>query len=182
MTYLKDLGDPTKMVNLLTDHTQFTQAYVKTAVEEQHKLYDYYNCSMDRSACYALLDSLDKMFKKYIKDCLPNNFCFQSCHQGPASDSLKHFKTMEHELENNRPQQYPGQDIANMSLDMTYHCQALTTAGIWNHQLCLSILSAFLLADGDQLYCHSLITMKATLEDELKKVRFIEHAAGMTQL
>ena len=28
-TYLKDLGDPAKMVNLLMDHTQFTQAYVK---------------------------------------------------------------------------------------------------------------------------------------------------------
>ena len=40
--YLKDLGDPTKMVNLLMDHTQFTQAYVKTAIEEQHKVYDSY--------------------------------------------------------------------------------------------------------------------------------------------
>ena len=43
-TYLKDLGDPNKMVNLLMDHTQFTQAHIKTAVEEQHKLYDSYNC------------------------------------------------------------------------------------------------------------------------------------------
>ena len=34
ITYLKDLGDSTKMVNLLMDHTQFTQAYVKTPVEE----------------------------------------------------------------------------------------------------------------------------------------------------
>ena len=61
-------------------------------------------------------------------------------------------------------------------------CQALTTAGIWHHQLCLSILSAFLLADGDEMYHHSLITMKATLEDKLKKVRFMEHAAGTTHL
>ena len=29
----------------------------------------------------------------------------------------------------------------------------------------MSILSAFLLTNGDEMYCHSLITMKATLED-----------------
>ena len=40
ITYLKDPGDPIKMVNLLTDHTQFTQAYFKTAVKDQCKLYD----------------------------------------------------------------------------------------------------------------------------------------------
>ena len=69
-----------------------------------------------------------------------------------------------------------------MSMDVTYHCQALTTADICDHQLCLSILLAFLLAGGDVLYCHSLITMKVTLEDKLKKVRFMEHATGMTHL
>ena len=69
-----------------------------------------------------------------------------------------------------------------MMLDVTYNCQALTTAGIWDHQLCSSILLGFLLNDCDELYCHSLITMKVTLEDKLKKVRFIEHAAGMTHL
>ena len=50
------------------------------------------------------------------------------------------------------------------------------------YQLCSSILSGFLLANGDELYCHSLITMKVTLEDELKEVRFMEHAAQMTHL
>ena len=72
------------------------------------------------------------------------------------SDSLKHFKTMKCELENIKPQQHPGQNIADMSLDMTYHCQALTTAGVWDHQLCSSILSAFLLTNGNELYCDSL--------------------------
>ena len=75
ITYLKDLGDPTKMVNLLMDHTQFTQAYIKTAIEEQCKLYDSYNHSNDCSACYSLLDTFDISFKQYIKDHLPNDFC-----------------------------------------------------------------------------------------------------------
>ena len=80
---------------------------------------------------------------------------------------------MKCELENIKPQQYPRQNITDMSLHVTYHCQALTTAGIWDHQLCSSILSAFLLADGDEMYHHSLITMKAT---------FMEYAAGTNHL
>ena len=40
ITYLKDPGDLTKMVNLLMDHTEFTRAYIKTAIKEQCKLYD----------------------------------------------------------------------------------------------------------------------------------------------
>ena len=43
--YLKDPGDPTRMVKILMDHTQLTQAYVKTAVEEQCKLYNSYDHS-----------------------------------------------------------------------------------------------------------------------------------------
>ena len=43
IAYLKVLGAPTKMVNFLMDHTQFTQAYIKTAMEEQSKLYNSYD-------------------------------------------------------------------------------------------------------------------------------------------
>ena len=42
---------------------------------------------------------------------------------------------MKCELENLKPQQYPGQHITDMSLDVTDHCQALTTAGICNRLL-----------------------------------------------
>ena len=58
------------------DHTWFTQAYIKTAIEEHHKLYDSYDCLNDHGTCYTLLDSLDGTFKMYIEACLPNDFCF----------------------------------------------------------------------------------------------------------
>ena len=147
ITYLKDPGDPTKMVNLLMDTTQFTQAYIKTAIKEQHKCYDSYG--NDHSACYTLLNSLDETFKKYVEDCLSPDFCllivWMQVINALQSDSHEHFKTMKCELENIKPQQYLGQNIADMLLDITYHCQALTTAGVWDRQLCWSILSAFLL-------------------------------------
>ena len=154
ITHLKDLGDPTKMVNLLTDHTQLTQANVKTAIEEQNKLYNSYDHSNDCSACHVLLDRLDISFKQDIENCLPNDFCllivWMQVIKALQSDSLECFKAMKCEFESIKPQQYPGQNIADMSLDMTYHCQALTTAGVWNHQLCSSIPSTFLLADGNE--------------------------------
>ena len=87
---------------------------------------------------------------------------------------------MKCELENIKPQQYPRQKSTDMSVDVTYHCQALTTSGIWDHQLCLSILSTFLHTNSNEMYCHSLITMKTTLRDELKKVKSMEHAGGTT--
>ena len=43
ITSLKGPGHPNKMVNLLMDHNWFTQAYVKTAIEEQHKHYNSYS-------------------------------------------------------------------------------------------------------------------------------------------
>ena len=76
ITYLKDLGDHMKMVNLLTDHTQFTEAYIKTAIKEQHKLYNSYDCLNNCGACYTILDSLHAAFKMYIKAHLSDNFCF----------------------------------------------------------------------------------------------------------
>ena len=74
ITYLKDPGDPTKMVNLFTDHTQFIQANVKTDIKEQHKLYNSYDHSINHSPCYTLLDSVDISFNQNIKDHLPDDF------------------------------------------------------------------------------------------------------------
>ena len=168
------------------DHTQFTQAYVKTAIKEQSKLYVSYDCSNNYSACYTLLDSLDPSFKQYIKDYLPDNVCllivWMQVIKALHTNSLKCFKTMKCKLEKIKPQQFPGQNVADMSLDMTYHCQALTTAGICNHQLCLTILYTFLLTNCNELYCHSLINMKVILEDKLRMVRFMEPTAGITHL
>ena len=106
--YLKDLGDPTNMVNLLTDHTWFTQAYVKTAIKEQCKLDDSYNPLNNHSACYTLLDSLDvPLDKQYVKDYLPNDFClpivWMQVIKALQSDSLEHFKRMKCKLENIKP-------------------------------------------------------------------------------
>ena len=64
--YLKDSQDSSKMVNLLIDHIRITEAYVKTAIEEQHKLCDSYNHLNNHGTCYTLLDSLDAKFKMYV--------------------------------------------------------------------------------------------------------------------
>ena len=75
------------------------------------------------SACYALLNILDSSFKQYIKDQLPNGFCLKiiwmEVIKALQSDSLKHIKAMKCELEKIKLQQYPGQNVTDMSLDMT---------------------------------------------------------------
>ena len=131
--YLQDLADATKMVNLLTDHICFTQAYIKTAAEEQHKHCDSY----DHSECFivpamACLTALTHHSRGTLRLMSPMTFACP-LHGCKSSKLCKvtclNFKTMKCELENLKLQQYQGQNIADMSLDVTYHCQALTTAG-----------------------------------------------------
>ena len=55
ITGLKDLEDPTKMVNLLTDHTCFTQAYVKTAIKAQYQPYNPWMIIVPAMSCLTAL-------------------------------------------------------------------------------------------------------------------------------
>ena len=76
----------------------------------------------DHSACYTLLDSLDVSFKRYVKDCLSDDFFYpivwMQVIKALQSDSLKHSKTMKCELENLNLQQYTGQNVTDMLLDV----------------------------------------------------------------
>ena len=55
VTCLRDLEHPTKMVNLLTDHTCFTQAYVKTAIKAQYQLYNSWMIIVPVMPCLTAL-------------------------------------------------------------------------------------------------------------------------------
>ena len=86
ITYLKDPGDPTKMVNLLMDHIWFTQAYIKTAVKEQHKLYDPYDHSRMIIApvtpCWTTLMYPSRSMSRIWS--LMTSASLDAGHQGPA--------------------------------------------------------------------------------------------------
>ena len=60
-----------------------------------------------------------------------------------------------------------------MAIPRTKHHQYVTGCdlllSIWDHELCSSILSTFLHANSNEMYCCSLINMKASLENKCSK-------------
>ena len=52
--YLPDSASPIVMVNIVTDHTQFTKEHAHTAATEQSGHYDPYDKSNDWAACLFL--------------------------------------------------------------------------------------------------------------------------------
>ena len=72
ITYLPDPADNDQMVNVMTDHTRFTQAYVRSAAPIQYAKYDAYDRSNDRAVRLMFVDSLNETLKREIQDCIQN--------------------------------------------------------------------------------------------------------------
>ena len=92
--YLKNPRDPAKLVNLLMDHTQFTQAYIKTAIKEHHKLYDSYDWLRNHGACYVLWTALTQPSRctsrlVSLMTLFPTHL--DAVHQGPAKQLTQTF-------------------------------------------------------------------------------------------
>ena len=76
ITYLPDPADNDQMVNVITDHTQFTQAYIWSAAPIQYAKYDAYDQSNDQAARLMFVDSLNETLKGEIQDHIPDEPSF----------------------------------------------------------------------------------------------------------
>ena len=89
------------------------------------------------------------------------------------SDSMERFKDMEKEVRNLQPQQFSGQNIAEMCLSIVKRCKGLTAAGVYDHQLNSKIIQNLLLADGNDEYKFALLQQQEKLNEALQVVRFM---------
>ena len=185
ITYLQDPGDDTSMVCILTHHTRFTVDAAKTLGPKQAASYDQYDKSNDRAARLALLDSLDAPLRQELEERMPDEPLFpilwMMLIQIIQSDSMGKFARLEAELKTLTPQQFSGQNIAEMALAITTRASALHTAGLFNHQLNSLILKSFLAADGNDAYKFELMKLQSELTAALKEERFMSDktAAGV---
>ena len=177
ITYLPDPADNDQMVNVITDHTRFTQAYVRSAAPIQYAKYDVYDRSNDRAAHLMFVDSLNKTLKGEIQDRIPDEPSFLEVWmlfiQTLQSDSMERFKDMEKEVRSLQPQQFSGQNIAEMCLSIIKRCKGLTAAGVYDHQLNSKIIQNLLLADGNNQYKFALLQQQEKLNEALQVVRFM---------
>ena len=177
ITYLPDPADNDQMVNVITDHTRFTQAYVRSAAPIQYAKYDAYDRFNDRAARLMFVDSLNDTLKGEIQDRIPDEPSFLEVWmlfiQTLQSDSMERFKDMEKEVRSLQPQQFSRQNIAEMCLLIVKRCKGLTAAGVYDHQLNSKIIQNLLLADGNDQYKFALLQQQEKLNEALQVVRFM---------
>ena len=89
------------------------------------------------------------------------------------SDSMEQFKDMEKEVRSLQPQQFSGQNIAEMCLSIIKRCKGLTAARVYDHQLNSKIIQNLLLADGNDQYKFDLLQQQEKLNEALQAVRFM---------
>ena len=177
ITYLPDPADNDQMVNVIMDHTWFTQAYVQSAAPIQYAKYDAYDRSNDQAARLMFVDSLNETLKGEIQDRIPDEPSFLEVWmlfiQTLQSDSMERFKDMEKEVRSLQPQQFSGQNIAEMCLLIVKRCKGLTAAGVYDHQLNSKIIQNLLLANGNDQYKFALLQQQEKLNKSLQAVRFM---------
>ena len=124
-----------------------------------------------------LVDSLNETLKGEIQDRIPDKPSFLEIWmlfiQTLQSDSMERFKDMEKEVRNLQPQQFSGQNIAEMCLSIVKRCKGLTAAGVYDHQLNSKIIQNLLLADGNDEYKFALLQQQEKLNEALQVVRFM---------
>ena len=134
ITYLPDPADNDPMANVIMDHTWFTQAYVRSAAPIQYAKYDNYDQSNDRAARLMFVDSLNETLKGEIQDRIPDEPSFLEVWmlfiQTLQSDSMERIKDMEKDVRSLQPQQFSGQNIAEMCLSIVKRWKGLTAAGV----------------------------------------------------
>ena len=180
VTYLLDPSDDTKMINILTDHTRVTYDYVKQAIVKQYEKYDFYDEANDTAARLCLLDSLGSELYEQIVDRLPDDnptfhHTWMLLLQLLTSDSPHRFADIKKKLLAIRPQDYPGQDISAMCLDVKKHYRSLLTAGagVFGLNDTEKIIDAFALADGDDRYRKRIVDKQTDLDTALQFIRFM---------
>ena len=123
------------------------------------------------------VDSLNKTLKGEIQDRIPDEPSFLDVWmlfiQTLQSDSMERFKVMEKEVRSLQPQQFSGQNIAEMCLSIIKHCNGLTAAGVYGHQLNSKIIQNLLLANGNDQYKFALLQQQEKLNEALQAVRFM---------
>jgi hypothetical protein len=76
IAFLPDPGDPSRMMNVVKEHSRFTLATAKKLSNEQAKLYDTFDMANDACARKFSLDSISTDLSKHIVERLEENPTF----------------------------------------------------------------------------------------------------------
>ena len=179
IAYLPDDPEtPADMTNVVLNHSRFTVSSAKDQSAFLQNKFDSFDKINDRAARLYLLDSLDPELSLQIEEKLEPKDGFTVAWlqllRSIQSTSVERFEGLKEQIKNRRPQQYPGQDIEKLAADFRRSADELDSAGQYDHNLTLKMLSIFLLAggEGNEEFRHPLWNLKANLDNALLEIAY----------
>lgn len=153
ITYLPDPANPTvDMSSVVEMHARFTLDHVRAFIGSQWTKYDNYDLSNDSAAKEFLMNSVSAEIYKELhlacekEDSFP--VTFMQFMKIVRTVTIEHITNVKERIKARRPQQYAGQDIAQMAMDFKTDAIELEKSGHYDHILTVNMLDAFLSAGG----------------------------------
>ena len=152
IAYLPDPADNKSMTNVVKFHARYMVHSVEQLIKEQLKKYDEYDKENDVIArTWYLLVSLTPTIRKTVNERLEDSDSFPVLWlqflKAIQSTSIDRFEDLKASIKKRLPSQYPGENVELLAAQFRRDALELTTAGQYDHNLTLSMLKVFLLAN-----------------------------------
>jgi hypothetical protein len=182
IAYLPDPAKPSRMMNIVKEHSRFTLATAKELSKTQAEMYDGYDKANDAAARKFLLASIEKKLSNQIYEKLSDDATFPDVWlqfiKSIQSTSIERFDDLIASIEARRPSQYSGENLESMASDYRRDARELCTAGHYEHKLTLKMAKSFLLAGGpgNENFRSEVRTQSKTLSKALLAIAHKERA------
>lgn len=178
ITYIQDPVDNDKVVSVLTEHARFTLKEGCEAGNDYNKMqYDEYDLENIRDARKFLLNSVDEHLKTQLyQNCKDEDsfvaVWFNLIHL-VRSVSINRFDKIKERIKERQISQYSGENIEELVTDYIADWQELHDAGLYDHNLTMTMLNKLLEAGGEnnEDFCHPLRSTKTELNKKLLEIR-----------
>ena len=190
ITYLKDPGDHKKVISAVTDYGKFNiDKGIKEANDTALLHFDEYDNSNQKDAkkflCNSLSDDLyAQVYESAYKDDSFLAHWFELI-RIVKSGSVEHFNNVKDRMKGRKVSQYAGENVESAASDWLTDYEELHNAGVYDHNLTLSLLTNLMMAGGSgEDFKYKLRVVKDEVETELEEIRYMDYRkahAHMTQ-
>jgi hypothetical protein len=179
--YLQDPKDPTKVQSVVQYHARFNGDLSKAlAVSKVWKeKFDSWDKKHDFEARQFLLNSLSDEVKSGFETFHERDDTFAATwlkliHYLVTTTS-KTYDEMKQTIRSKRPQQYAGQNIEAMAIDLIQIAKEVDNAGYYSHSLTLNMVDSFLCASKDPkgTFHHSMNSLRERVSAKEQETVFL---------
>ena len=153
ITILPDPGDPTRMLDVVNNHAQFSLTFAKEAHANLQQLFDKYDKANDQDTIHFLLDSIgEEMCNTLIRKIDDDTgfvIVWLMVIQQIQINSVEHFQCLIKNIKGRKATDYPRQNLQSLATAFIDDAKQLNVAGHYDHNLTMDMVKIFMSAGGD---------------------------------